>query len=299
LGRALSLIENGDGDGRRLLEALYPETGRARVIGVTGPPGAGKSTLVERLARRCRSRGETVAVLAVDPTSSLTGGAILGDRVRMQDLDGDRGIFIRSMATRGTLGGLARAAHDAVDLLDAAGFDRIFVETVGVGQGEVDVAYAADTVVVVAVPGLGDDVQAIKAGLTEIADVFVVNKADKEGALAVRADLEQLLALEGGSDPALRPPILETVAVEDRGTAELLSALDRRRELLAARSVLARRRRERLRLRVLDLLRERFLTRVQGAGLEGAVESAWAAGTDPYAVADHLARAVFREEPPS
>ena len=182
LARTISLVEDGGPEARALLAALYPHTGRGHVIGVTGAPGTGKSTLVNALAKAYREQGRTVGIIAVDPTSPFSGGALLGDRVRMRDLAGDPGVFIRSMATRGSLGGLARATADVIAVLDAAGFDRILVETVGVGQAEVDIAGAAHTTIVVEAPGLGDEVQAIKAGVLEIADLFAVNKADREGA---------------------------------------------------------------------------------------------------------------------
>jgi LAO/AO transport system kinase len=293
LGRAVSVVESGGAARAALVARLHPRTGRARTVGVTGPPGAGKSTLVDRLAAALRARGETVGILCVDPTSPFSGGALLGDRIRMQDLATDPGVFIRSMATRGALGGLARATRDAVDLVDAAGFDWILVETVGVGQDEVDVARSVDSVLVVAVPGLGDDIQAIKAGLLEIADVFVLNKADREGAERVFRDLHGLLAL--AEAPPWTPPIVKTVASRGEGTAELVAAIEAHRAHLAGEGRLARRRREQLRQRVESILVERVLGEARtGAGLDAEVERAFAERTDPYRVAERLFRAVAK-----
>jgi LAO/AO transport system kinase len=287
VARALSLVENDPAARREIVARLYGATGRARVVGITGPPGAGKSTLVDRLARALRERGEKVGVLAVDPTSPFSGGAILGDRVRMQHLHTDPGVFIRSMATRGAMGGLARASHDAIDLLDAAGFDWVLVETVGVGQDEVDVVRTVDTVLVVTLPGLGDEIQAIKAGIMEIADVFVVNKADRDGADRTQRDLESMLGM--GEHGAWLPPIVPTVASLGKGVAELAAAIDRHRGFLAESGELERRRLAHLRLRVEGILEQRILAAADEVlGIGRTVERGYAAHRDPYTVADGL-----------
>jgi LAO/AO transport system kinase len=295
VGRAISLVENGQAAAAQLVGAVYGEIGRARVVGITGPPGAGKSTLVERFARACRERGETVAVLAVDPTSPFTGGAILGDRIRMQALATDPGVFIRSMATRGALGGLSRATPDAINLLDAAGFDWVLVETVGVGQDEVDVVKSVDSVVMVTVPGLGDDIQAIKAGVMEIADLFVVNKADREGVDRTCRDLEAMLSLAPGHD--WRPPILKTVASRGEGIAELLTAVESHRSWLLTTGRMTARHRAQLRLRVETILKERVLAAAdRGARLEREIDEALEARLDPYRAAARLFAEVIEEE---
>jgi LAO/AO transport system kinase len=305
VARAISVVERGGEGQAELLRRIYAATGRARVVGITGPPGAGKSTLVDRFAQECRRRGETVGILCVDPTSPFTGGALLGDRIRMQSLATDPGVFIRSMATRGAMGGLARATRDAADLLDAAGFDWVIVETVGVGQDEVDVVASVDTVLVVAVPGLGDDIQAIKAGILEIADIFVLNKADREGADRVARDLEMMLSLGhhghhapgSQSSSAWLPPILRTVASRGEGIAELLAAVLRHREHLDLSGELATRRRSQLKLRVATILKERILAAAEEqAGLENAIARGHAAKTDPYAISAELFSNVLRAE---
>ncbi len=287
LGRAISLCEDAGPQRERLVRRVYPEAGRARLVGITGPPGAGKSTLVDRLARHLRARDETVGILAIDPTSPYSGGAILGDRVRMQTLYTDPGIYIRSMATRGEMGGLARATHDAVDVLDAAGFDWVLVETVGVGQDEVDVVRSVDTVLVVTLPGLGDDIQAIKAGILEIADVFVINKADKPGAERAASDLEMMLGLGEGLER--KPPILRTVASRDQGVEELIAEIESHREWLVESGELERRRRINLRLRVEAILKQRVLEAADRAvGLEKELEAGFQEHEDPYQVAERL-----------
>src|SRR5438477_8257328 len=244
LARAISMIERDDPDAERLLAEIYPSTGNARIIGVTSSPGSGKSTLVASMARHYRAQQKRVGIVAVDPTSPFTGGAILGDRIRMADLYTDRGVFIRSMATRGFLGGLAKATNDVVDVLDAAGFDIVLVETVGVGQDEVEVIRTVQTNMVVLVPGMGDDIQAIKAGLMEIGDIFVVNKADRPGADRTINDVTMMMSL-AEEHGAWVPPIVKTVASRGEGVAELDSTLQKHFEFLGASSELDRRNRER------------------------------------------------------
>ena len=272
VARAISWAESADSRFPELLAALFPRTGRARVTGLTGSPGAGKSTLTAALARRARARGRKVGIVAVDPSSPFSGGAILGDRIRMQDLYTDPGVLIRSMATRGHLGGLARASADAVDVLDAAGFDEVLVETVGVGQDEVDVFRLAESCVVVLTPGMGDDIQAIKAGLMEVADLFVVNKADRDGADRVVQEILQMLEL--GEHGAWLPPVVKTVATTGAGLDELEAKLAEHRAFLDGPEG-AKRRAERTTIRIEGLVREEFLRRVKSLrGDHGALEAA-------------------------
>ena len=259
LARALSLVEDESPEAAGLLAALYPRTGRAWTLGVTGPPGAGKSTLVDQIARLLRARGVSVGIIAVDPTSPFTGGAILGDRVRMQAHAGDAGVFIRSMATRGHLGGLAGATADAALLLDAAGRECVIIETVGVGQAEVDIVRTADVCIVVLVPGTGDDVQALKAGIMEIADLFVVNKSDREGADRMVTAVESVLGLAPAASGAWTPPVLKTEATRGTGVSDVLEALDQFRARAGA--TLDRRRGERVQHRLRELLTAAFLER--------------------------------------
>lgn len=228
IARAITVIENDQGEGQKLVAAIFPHTGKAHIVGLTGPGGAGKSTLAEKIIREYRKRGKTVAVVAVDPTSPFTGGAFLGDRIRMQELTTDAGVFIRSMASRNYPGGLAKATKDAVKVLDAAGNDVVLVETVGAGQSEVDIIRVAYTIVVIHAPGLGDEIQAIKAGLMEIADVFVVNKADRENAGKTLSDIQAMLQMNS-EDRGWKPRILKTVALTGEGVEELVNTLEEHR----------------------------------------------------------------------
>jgi LAO/AO transport system kinase len=291
LARAISLVEDGLPEGEAILADLFPATGKADVIGVTGPPGAGKSTLVSRLVTHYRGAGRQVGVVAVDPSSAFSGGAILGDRIRMQEHTLDAGVFIRSMASRGRFGGLSRATRDAVDLIDAAGRDPVLIETVGVGQDEVDVVRAADTVLVVLTPGQGDDIQAIKAGLLEIADIFVINKADHAGADRLASDLDGMLAL--GEARPWRPPIVKTTAHDGGGLPALVAAMARHKAWLDTGDARAARRRDGMRSRLLDILRERALAPILREGPGSADLAAWgtrleARTIDPYGAARAL-----------
>jgi LAO/AO transport system kinase len=293
IARAISLIEDEAPEGAELVRRLFSHTGRAYLAGITGLPGAGKSTLVDRLIAEFRRADQQVGVVAVDPTSPYTGGAILGDRVRMQAHVADAGVFIRSMATRGNLGGLARATGDAALVLDAAGKQIVLIETVGVGQDEVDIVRTADVSIVTLVPGTGDEVQALKAGIMEIADIFVVNKADREGADRTGASIEAMLSLESFEGGRWRPPIVKTEATTGKGVPELMEAIARFREHTA--STLGERRRARAEFRVRELLAHRFVQHVEQRVLEtGEFETLMdriaARETDPYSVVDSIMR---------
>jgi LAO/AO transport system kinase len=289
IARAMTWLEEDDPRSPTLLGRLHPHTGRALLIGVTGAPGAGKSTLVDRLTARVRREGKSVGVVAVDPTSPWTGGAILGDRIRMQGHATDRGVFIRSMASRGHLGGLASTTNDLVSVLDAAGKDVVLVETVGVGQGEVEIASEADVTVVVLVPGQGDEVQTLKAGLLEVADVFVINKSEREGAARLLGELRTMIAL-GSALPA--PPIVETVATRDEGTEALWAAVQAVGARSHASGERARRRREQMRQRieqmVADTLRQRILDALPAGEADRLLDLVMAGELDPHAAVEHM-----------
>jgi LAO/AO transport system kinase len=325
LARVVSIVENHREGFEQLLAALHPRTGRSRRIGLTGPPGAGKSTITALLVKHFRDAGLTAGVIAVDPTSPFTGGALLGDRVRMENVALDPGVFIRSMATRGSLGGLATATREVADVLDALGFDRLLIETVGVGQSELDVARTADTTALILVPESGDSIQTLKAGVMEVADIFVVNKADRPGADRLRNDVELMLGLRKGvsfgaapahhgvdltrinparaareaaaaKNPAeWTPPVLSAVATKQEGIGDLVAALDRHFTYLEQSGTLRSRRRERMRERVMDVVQQKVSDRLwkdarTKAWLEEQLPGVEEGSSTPFAVADELLR---------
>ncbi|MFZ1917998.1 MAG: methylmalonyl Co-A mutase-associated GTPase MeaB [Terriglobales bacterium] len=291
LARVISIVENRRPESADLLKALFPHTGHARILGLTGPPGAGKSTLVDQLAKHYRKENQTVGIIAVDPTSPYTGGAILGDRIRMQDHYSDPGIFIRSMATRGSLGGLARTTADVTTVFDASGRDYILIETVGVGQDEVDIVRLADITIVILVPGMGDDVQTIKAGIMEIADIFVINKSDREGAERVEREIRAMQSLETRKD-GWTPPVVKTVASEGTGTKELAAAIADYEAYIKKENLLFQKSVENWRERLVEMLRDAMLERAR-AQIDSTSLDRYAAEIaehkrDPYSLVEEI-----------
>ena len=297
LARAISTVENRSPGWAELLKALFPQTGRANILGLTGPPGAGKSTLVDQLAKHYRKQKRTVGIIAVDPTSPYTGGAILGDRIRMQDHFSDPGIYIRSMATRGSLGGLARATADVATVLDASGRDLIMIETVGVGQDEIDIVRLADITIVILVPGMGDDVQSIKAGIMEIADIFVINKSDREGAERVEREIHALQSLAVRSDH-WTPPIVKTVASEGIGINELAAAIAEYEAFLKKGNLALQHKVENWQERLVEMLRDALLEKARDQLADGNV-ARYAAEVvehkrDPYTLVEEIVKKLER-----
>lgn len=291
LARAISAVENRSPDSLHLLKTLFPYSGKGRILGLTGSPGAGKSTLVDQLARHYRREHKTLGIIAVDPTSPYTGGAILGDRIRMQDHHADPGIYIRSMATRGSLGGLARTTADVATVLDASGRDLILIETVGVGQDEIDIVRLADITVVILVPGMGDDVQTIKAGIMEIADIFVINKSDREGAERVEREIVAMQSLAMRQDH-WTPPVIKTVASEGKGIRELAVAIAKYEGYLKKENLLLKRNIQNWRERLIEMLRDAMLEKARAELSDRQVE-AYAAEIaehkrDPYSLVEEL-----------
>ena len=291
LSRAISTVENRAPEWSELLKALFPDTGRARIIGLTGAPGSGKSTLVDQLARHYRKDNRTIGIIAVDPTSPYTGGAVLGDRIRMQDHFSDPGIYIRSMATRGSLGGLARTTADVATVLDASGRELILIETVGVGQDEIDIVRLADITIVILVPGMGDDVQTIKAGIMEIADIFVINKSDREGAERVEREIRALQSLATRSDN-WTPPIVKTVATAGTGVKELAAAIAEYEGYLQKENLALKRTIQNWQERIIEMLREALLDKAREQLGDGQV-TRYAAEVaqhkrDPYTLVEEI-----------
>lgn len=302
MARLITLVENEDTRALHIMGAIYPYTGKAYVLGITGSPGTGKSTLTDKITSILREREQTVGVIAVDPSSPFTGGALLGDRIRMQRSSGDGEVFIRSMATRGNLGGLARTTADVVKIMDAFGKDWVIVETVGVGQDEVEIAKTADTTVVVLAPGLGDTIQSMKAGVMEIANLYVVNKADRSGADELVSEVNIRLEQDGQIRKALwKPPVLKTIAVENQGTDSLVEAIEEHRNFLRQSGKLKKNRREKTRQETLALLRDEIsrnvLEKVLGNDrFDALIDDIVANKKDPYTSVQEIVRTIFPEE---
>lgn len=297
LARAITAVESEYDNAGEIMKAIYPKTGRAQILGITGAPGAGKSTLTDKLVKHYLKSGKKIGIIAVDPTSPFSGGAILGDRIRMNDLTLNENVFIRSMGTRGSLGGLSRKTSDAAKLMDAFGMDLIIIETVGVGQSEVDIVKSADTTLVVLVPGLGDDIQAIKAGILEIGDVFAINKADRDGCDKLHVEIEMMLDLDG-RPRSWRPPIERTVASRDEGVEELITSLEAHFKHLQESGELETRRQERTRSEILGMLEEqiaRYVNRVvvQDETFKQHLRDVETRQNDPYSLVNSIVGALF------
>lgn len=290
IAKMITLIEKNTPEAIEALKQIYQHTGKAAIIGITGPPGSGKSSLVNQLTKKIRSEDKKVGIIAIDPTSPFTGGALLGDRIRMQELALDQGVFIRSMGSRGALGGLSRASYDAAKVLDAAGMDYVIIETVGVGQSEIDIVKLADIVALVLIPGMGDEVQAIKAGVMEIGDVFVVNKADKDGANRVVTEIEMMLDLNTEKDAA-RPPVIKTIATTGEGIDELNEHIKKYWHQIANSNELAKRRKERIRSELISITEDHILNQIlsdKSSKIDSMVKDIYEKKIDPYSAMELL-----------